>query len=109
MIVKDAEEKASAAPIAVARQLVLPLPRTYGEAAEWGTRLKKGMRVYAMYPHTTSLYVATVIDNTTFCRGDDDIIVVEFDEDERGISTLGVWITTRFSFYPTSHPLLFAI
>lgn len=36
-----------------------------------------------MYPHTTSLYVATVIDNTTYCRGDDDVIVVEFDEDER--------------------------
>jgi hypothetical protein len=47
-------------------------------------RLKKGLRIYAMYPHTTSLYVATVVDNTTFCRGDDDIIVVEFDEDERG-------------------------
>ena len=36
-----------------------------------------------MYPHTTSLYAATVVDNTTYCRGDDDIIVVEFDEDER--------------------------
>ena len=46
--------------------------------------LKKGLRIYAMYPHTTSLYVATVVDNTTYCRGDDDIIVVEFDEDERG-------------------------
>lgn len=38
VIVKDAEEKASAEPIVIARQLVLPLPRTYGEAAEWGTR-----------------------------------------------------------------------
>ena len=38
VIVKDAEEKASAAPIELARHLVLPLPRTYGEAAEWGTR-----------------------------------------------------------------------
>lgn len=47
-------------------------------------RLKKGLRIYAMYPHTTSLYVATVVDNMTYCRGDDDIIVVEFDEDERG-------------------------
>jgi len=37
-----------------------------------------------MYPHTTSLYVATVVDNATYCRGNDDIIVVEFDEDERG-------------------------
>lgn len=45
---------------------------------------KKGSRVYAMYPHTTSLYSATVIDNTTYCRQDDDIIVVEFDGDEAG-------------------------
>lgn len=37
-----------------------------------------------MYPHTTSLYAATVVDNTTYCSGDDDILVVEFDEDERG-------------------------
>ena len=36
-----------------------------------------------MYPHTTSLYVATVIDNTTYCRGDDDVVVVEFAGDER--------------------------
>lgn len=47
-------------------------------------RCKKGSRVYAMYPHTTSLYSATVIDNTTYCRQDDDIIVVEFDGDEPG-------------------------
>ena len=38
--------------------------------------------MYAMYPQTTSLYTATVIDNTTYCREDDDIIVVEFDGDE---------------------------
>jgi SGF29 tudor-like domain len=38
--------------------------------------------VYAMYPQTTSLYTATVIDSTTYCRGDDDIVVVEFDGDE---------------------------
>ena len=42
----------------------------------------KGMRVYAMYPKTTSLYPATVIDNTTYCQGDDHMIVVEFDGDE---------------------------
>ena len=105
--VKDAEEKESGETILVSRQLVLPLPRSYGEAAEWGTRyvvmdtewqrkrfhvflnlsvcrLKKGMRVYAMYPNTTSLYMATVVDSITYCRGDDDIIVVEFDEDEKG-------------------------
>ena len=35
-----------------------------------------------MYPNTTSLYPATVIDSSTYCRGDDDIIVVEFDGEE---------------------------
>ena len=47
-------------------------------------RCKKGSRVYAMYPQTTSLYPATVIDSTTYCRNDDDIIVVEFDGEEQG-------------------------
>jgi hypothetical protein len=47
-------------------------------------RIKKGSRVYAMYPETTSLYSATVIDSTTYCRDDDDIIVVEFDGEEPG-------------------------
>ena len=37
VVVKDAEDK-NAEPIAVARRVVLPLPRTYAEAAEWGTR-----------------------------------------------------------------------
>lgn len=37
VVVKDAEDK-NAEPIAVARQLILPLPRTYAEAAEWGAR-----------------------------------------------------------------------
>lgn len=67
---------------AVSRHLVLPLPRSYAEASEWGTRCRKGSRVYAMYPSTTSLYGATVIDNTTYCRQEDDIIVVQFDGDE---------------------------
>ena len=67
---------------AVMRHLVLPLPRSFDEAEEWGTRCRKTTRVYAMYPNTTSLYCATVVDNTTYCRGNDDIIVVEFDGDE---------------------------
>ena len=46
------------------------------------SRYKKGTRVYAMYPKTTSLYCATAVDNTTYCRGEDDIAVVEFDGDE---------------------------
>jgi len=67
----------------VARNLVLPLARTHVEANECAARLlKKGSRVYAMYPQTTSLYAATVTDTTTYCRGDDDIIVVQFDGEE---------------------------
>lgn len=57
---------------AVSRQHVLPLPRTFGEASDWGTRYRKGSRVYAMYPHTTALYCGTVIDNTTYCRDNDE-------------------------------------
>jgi hypothetical protein len=72
---------------AVARDLVLPLPRSFSEAAEWCSRLKKGFRVYAMYPNTTSLYSATVVDSTTYARGDDDIVVVEFDGDEPDADT----------------------
>jgi len=67
---------------AISRHLVLPLPRSFGEAADWGTRCRRGMRVYAMYPTTTKFYCATVIDNGTYCRGEDDIIVVEFDDDQ---------------------------
>lgn len=81
VLIKDVEDKESGA-TPVARNLVLPLPRTFSEAAEWGQNYKKGSRVYAMYPQTTSLYTATVMDNTTYCRDDDDIIVVEFDGDE---------------------------
>eukprot|EP00559_Dactyliosolen_fragilissimus_P004295 CAMPEP_0184866050 /NCGR_PEP_ID=MMETSP0580-20130426/20493_1 /TAXON_ID=1118495 /ORGANISM="Dactyliosolen fragilissimus" /LENGTH=885 /DNA_ID=CAMNT_0027365503 /DNA_START=160 /DNA_END=2817 /DNA_ORIENTATION=- len=64
------------------RKNVLPLPSSYEEAASWGSRYVKGARVYAMFPSTTSLYPATVVDNTTYCQGRDDIIVVRFDDDE---------------------------
>jgi hypothetical protein len=53
-----------------------------------------------MYPNTTSLYSATVVDNTTYCRGDDDIIVVEFDGDEAGkicMSSFADWCFVRSS------------
>ena len=85
VVLRDVEEKAedsSSSSQLVSRSLVLPLPHSFSEAAEWGQRAKKGSRVYAMYPQTTSLYSATVVDNTTYCRQDDDIIVVEFDGDE---------------------------
>ena len=67
---------------AISRQHVLPLPRSFGEASDWCTRIRKGSRVFAMYPNTTALYCATVIDSTTYCRNQDDIIVVQFDGDE---------------------------
>lgn len=86
VILKDVEDSQSST-IAVSRSNVLPLPRTFAEAADWGSRCRKGSRVYAMYPMTTSLYSGTVIDNTTYCRGDDDIIVVEFDGDEADAMT----------------------
>ena len=41
------------------RSNVLPLPNSYEEAADWGSRYLKGVRVYTMYPSTTSLYPAT--------------------------------------------------
>jgi SGF29 tudor-like domain len=86
VMLKDVEDSQSST-IAVSRSNVLPLPRTFAEAADWGSRCRKGSRVYAMYPMTTSLYSGTVIDNTTYCRGDDDIIVVEFDGDEADAKT----------------------
>jgi len=66
----------------VGRSLVLPLPRSISEANQWCTFLSKGARVYAMYPSTTALYPCTIVDSTTFCQGDNDIVVVEFDGDE---------------------------
>lgn len=81
VLIQDVEDHEE--PIWVARSLVLPLARNVSEAAEWTSRfLKKGSRVYAMYPQTTSLYTATVVDSTTYCRDMDDIVVVEFDGDE---------------------------
>ncbi|GAX25972.1 hypothetical protein FisN_4Hh544 [Fistulifera solaris] len=82
VLIKDVEQKNDGSSVMVDRKLVLPLPRNFSEAADWGQRVKKGSRVYAMYPQTTSLYPATVVDNSTYCRDDDDIIVVEFDGDE---------------------------
>lgn len=79
--IKDVEDK-NEGTTKVARHLVLPLPRSFSEAAEWCVRYKKSSRVYAMYPKTTSLYTATVVDNTTYCKDSDDIVVVVFDGDE---------------------------
>ncbi|KAL7521856.1 hypothetical protein ACHAWX_006534 [Stephanocyclus meneghinianus] len=72
---------------AVSRLDILPLPKSVPEANNWGSRARKGSRVYAMYPSTTALYPATVINNTAYCRNEDDILVVEFDgdEDELGV------------------------
>lgn len=67
---------------AVERQYIIPLARSHVEGNEWGKRLRKGSRVYAIYPQTTTFYCATVIDCTTYCQNQDDVIVVEFDGDE---------------------------
>lgn len=67
---------------AVKRQHIIPLAKSSCEGNEWGKRLRKGSRVYAKYPQTTTLYSATVIDCTTYCRNEDDVIIVEFDGDE---------------------------
>ena len=80
VVIHDVEDKDRSQ--LVPRNLTLPLPRSFSEASEWGSRYKKGSRVYAMYPQTTSLYSATVVDASTYCRDDDDIVVVEFDGDE---------------------------
>jgi hypothetical protein len=69
---------------AVKRQHIIPLAKSTPEGNEWGKRLRKGSRVYAKYPQTTTLYSATVIDCTTYCRNEDDVIIVEFDGDEDG-------------------------
>ncbi len=85
MHVQDYEDYRSENPTTVknvARSLVLPLPRSISEGNQWSSLLCKGARAYAMYPSTTALYPCTVIDSTTFCQGDNDIVVVEFDGDE---------------------------
>jgi len=88
VLLEDVEDQQEKSGTHVVRSLVLPLPRSSVEANEWVSRLiKKGSRVYAMYPQTTSLYAATVIDSTTYCRGDDDIIVVQFDGEEADFMT----------------------
>lgn len=84
VLIKDVEDKVNdtESAIKVSRSLILPLPRSVSEAADWGQRYKKGSRVYALYPNTTALYTATILDATTYARDDDDIIVVRFDGDE---------------------------
>ena len=85
--VTDADPDSSGAPIVLDRFDVLPLPRTHGEATVWGRRAKKQSRVWGMYTDTTSFYAGTSLDNTTYCRGLDDVVVVQFDgdEDESGV------------------------
>ena len=70
--------------MAVKRQHILPLARSFTEGNEWGKRLRKGSRVYAIYPKFIMFYSATVVDCSTFCRNQDDIIVVEFDNESEG-------------------------
>jgi hypothetical protein len=88
VLLEDVEDQQEKSGTQLIRSLVLPLPRRSAEANEWANRLiKKGSRVYAMYPQTTSLYAATVTDSTTYCRGDDDIVVVQFDGEDADLMT----------------------
>ncbi len=63
----------------VKRQLVLPLPQNPEQGNEWLYRCRKGFKVYAMYPQTNLFYPGTVVDNNTYCQGEDNICVVDFD------------------------------
>ena len=65
----------------VKRKHILPIPRNYLESNQWLYRCRKGYRVYAMFPSTTVLRPATVLDNTNYCINDDNVCVVEFDGD----------------------------
>jgi SGF29 tudor-like domain len=68
VVVADIEDE-SKTPIRVGRNLCLPLPRSPYEAAEWCSRyLKKGSRVYAMYPQTTALYTVRLCCVVTGAR-----------------------------------------
>lgn len=66
----------------IERHLVLPLPRSKQEGNEWASRYYKGLRVYALYPNTTSFYPATVVDSSSYFEEGENVIVVEFDGDE---------------------------
>lgn len=57
-----------------------------------------------MYPSTTALYPATVINNTAYCRNEDDILVVEFDGDE-GVNMMSTW----FCVFLTCYILVFTL
>jgi hypothetical protein len=71
----------------VARQSIIPLPRNHVESNLWLYRCRKRLRVYAVYPSTTFLYPATVVDSTSFCINDDNVCVVMFDGDSGKSST----------------------
>jgi hypothetical protein len=94
----DADEHSDVppVPITIPRVDVMTLPKNHLEAAMWGQRYKKGMRVWAMYTKTTTFYPGTVVDHSTYCRGDDDIVVVEFDGDEEGFILPQRHIPARF-------------
>uniref|UniRef100_A0A7S3QFE2 SGF29 C-terminal domain-containing protein n=1 Tax=Chaetoceros debilis TaxID=122233 RepID=A0A7S3QFE2_9STRA len=63
----------------VSRQYILPLPQSHEEGNEWMYRCRKGFRVYAMDPQTSSFHPATVLDSTTYCEDEDNICIIEFD------------------------------
>ena len=60
----------------VNREHILPLPRSIQEANAYGTKIRKGYRIYAMYPRTTNsgyfFLCATVVDAVTYCQKEDE-------------------------------------
>jgi len=69
----------------VSQNLVLPLPRSREETSQWYSEIQKGTRIYATYPNTTVLYLATVVANGTISfphQDKSDAVLVEFDDDE---------------------------
>jgi len=73
----------------VKRQYVLPFPRSYKESTEWTNRYKPGIFVLAVHPGHSTLHRARVIDNTTWCKGNDDILVVKYDGDKDNFLSKG--------------------
>lgn len=66
----------------VSRMNILRLPQNQKETVESSKQLQKGMRVYAIFPSTTSFYAATLVDIPPIQPGKDIVCQLEFDGDE---------------------------
>jgi hypothetical protein len=66
----------------VSRMNILRLPQNQKETFESLKQLQKGMRVYAIFPSTTSFYSATIVDIPPKQSGKELVCHLEFDGDE---------------------------